>query len=138
LPIAPNGSVGRGTRGVFIDEDRVAEYNVSEGRVGLDAGMMLGTWGEVRLGPLWRRVDATVDTGSPVLPSLRETSAGLWAVLFADQHDHPFFPASGHRAAVSAYVADRALGSDRNYKRLEGDFSMATAWSDSDCPVTKK
>src|SRR5262249_43193612 len=72
-----------------------------------------------------RRVDADVDTGSPVLPSLLETSAGMRVRLLADQLDNPFFPRGGYRFAGSAYVADGALGSDRNYKRLEGDFTAS-------------
>ena len=33
--------------------------------------------GELRAGPVYRRVNAQVDTGSPVLPALSETSAGI-------------------------------------------------------------
>jgi NTE family protein len=124
--VAPYGSVSRTTRGVFFGEDRVAEYDVKEARAGLDAGAVLGTLGELRLGPLWRRVDASVDTGSSVLPSVKETSAGVRARLFLDQTDQPWFPSRGYRLNASAYVADGALGSDRNYQRVEGEFS-ATA-----------
>ncbi len=126
--VAPYASVGNTTRGVFVGEDRVAEYDAKEARVGIDAGAVLGTWGELRLGPLWRRIDAEVDTGSPVLPSLKETSAGVRARLFADQLDNPWFPRRGYRIAGSTYVADKALGSDRNYKRLEGETSAAMSW----------
>src|SRR5262249_33583929 len=123
--VAPYASVSRSERGVFIGEDRVAEYDVKEARVGVDAGAVLGTWGELRLGPLWRRVEAQVDTGSPILPALTETSAGVRGRVFADQFDNPFFPRGGYRLAGSAYVADGSLGSDRNYKRIEGEASVA-------------
>ena len=126
--VAPYASVSRSTRGVFFDETRVAEYDVKEARVGVDAGAVLGTWGELRLGPLWRRIDAEVDTGSPVLPSLTQTSAGVRARLFADQLDNPFFPRGGYRIAGSAYVADEGLGSDRNYKRFEAELQAAASW----------
>lgn len=126
--VAPYGSLGQDTRGVFVGEDRVAEYRATEARMGLDAGVVLGTWGEMRVGPVWRNVDAKVDTGSRVLPSIKVTSAGLRAVLFADQHDRPYFPAAGYRAGISAYFADGALGSDRRYQRLEGDFAKAASW----------
>jgi NTE family protein len=126
--VAPYASAGRSTRGVFIGEDRVAEYDAKEVRLGVDAGAMIGTWGELRLGPLWRRVEADVDTGAPVLPTLQENSAGVRARLFADQLDNPFFPRGGYRLAGSAYIADGALGSDRNYKRVEGEALMAKSW----------
>jgi NTE family protein len=126
--VAPHASVGRSTRGVFVGEDRVAEYDVKYARVGVDGGLVLGTWGELRLGPLWQRIDADVDTGSAVLPSLKETSAGVKARLFADQLDNPFFPRGGYRIAGSAYIADGSLGSDRDYKRFEGDITAAKSW----------
>lgn len=50
------------------------------------------------------------------------------ARLFADQLDNPFFPRGGYRLAGSAYVADAGFGSDRNYKRVEGDFVAARSW----------
>ncbi len=126
--VAPYGKIGRTTRGVFVGEQRVADYEVSESRVGLDTGATFGTWGEARLGALWRSVDNKLRTGSPVLPELDEISAGLRALLFADQLDHAWFPRSGFRAFASAYAADEAFGSERNYKRLEGQATAAYSW----------
>ena len=126
--VAPNASAGRTTRGVFVGEDRVAEYDVKYARLGVDGGLVLGTWGELRMGPLWQRIDAEVDTGSRVLPTLEETSAGVQARLFADQLDNPFFPRGGYRIAGSAYIADNSLGSDRDYKRFEADLTAAKSW----------
>ena len=126
--VAPYGSFGRTTHPVFVGEDRVAQYDVDEGRVGVDAGAVLGTWGEARIGALWRHVDAGVSTGPPVLPSVKETSAGPRVRLFADQLDHAFFARSGYRAVVSTYAAEESFGSDRNYKRLEGHLDGAISW----------
>jgi NTE family protein len=126
--VAPYGSFGRTTRPVFIGEDRVAQYDVDEARGGLDAGAVLGTWGEARIGALWRRVDAAVNTGSPVLPSVKETTAGPRVHVFVDQLDHAFFARSGYRAIASAYAAEESFGSDRNYKRLEGQLDAITTW----------
>jgi NTE family protein len=121
--VAPYGSIGQTTRPVFVGEDRVAQYNVDEGRVGLDAGVVIGTLGEARIGALWRRVNAKVETGSPVLPTLEETTAGPRLRFFADQLDHAFFARSGYHAAASAYAADESFGSNRNYKRLEASLN---------------
>jgi NTE family protein len=121
--VAPYAKVARGTFPVFVGETRLAEYDVQEGRVGFDLGRT-GAWGELRLGPLWRRVEASVDTGSPVLPSLKETSAGMRAQLFADHQDHAFFARSGYSLAASAYAADEGFGSDRNYERIEGTANV--------------
>lgn len=126
--VAPYAQARYSTRGLFIGEDRVAEYDVKELQFGLDAGANFGTWGYARLGPVWRRVDASVDTGPRVLPEVTETTAGPRALFIADQLDHPWFPHSGFRAIASAYVADSGFGSDRNYKRLEGQFTAAKSW----------
>ena len=126
--VAPYARVGQTSRGFFFGEERVAEYDVKEGRLGLDAGAVLGTWGEARLGALWRRIDAKVGTGLPVLPALDETTAGARALLFADQYDTAWFPRRGYRALATAYLADEALGSDREYQRVEATLSAAKSW----------
>jgi len=126
--VAPYGSIGQTTRPVFVGEDRIAQYDVADGRIGLDAGAVLGTVGELRFGPLWRRVSANVETGSPVLPDARDTLAGIRARLVVDQLDQAFFPRNGYRALASAYAYDESFGSDRNYKRLEGQATGAVSW----------
>ena len=63
--VTPYATVERSARGIFFGEDRIAEYGTREGRVGMDAGMVLGTWGEARIGPLWRHINAKVETGLP-------------------------------------------------------------------------
>ena len=126
--VAPYAWIGQTNRGVFIGEDRVAEYNVREARAGLDAGAVLGTWGEARLGAVWRRVQTQLDTGSPVFPDVKETTAGPRAALFVDQLDAAWFPRSGYRVIGTGYLADDSFGSDLDYKRLEGQAVAAKTW----------
>jgi len=126
--VAPYGRIGQQTRGVFAGDDKVADYRVGIGQVGLDAGAVLGTWGQLRAGPVWSRVNARVDTGSPVLPSVKETTAGLRAVLFVDQTDHAWFPTQGFGASASAYAAMKPFGSAVSYQRLEGLARGAQSW----------
>jgi NTE family protein len=126
--IAPYGSIGQSIRGVFIGETRVAEYNIKEARVGVDAGAVLGTWGEARIGPLWKRVDAKVDTGSPILPGIVENSAGGKFKVFTDQLDSAFYARKGYYASASVYAADKSMGSDRNYQRGELNLNGVKSW----------
>lgn len=123
--VAPYAYIGQSSRGVFVGEDRVAEYEAREGRLGLDAGAILGTWGEARAGAVWRRVEAKVDTGPPALPEVKENTAGPRALLFIDQLDHAWFPRDGYRAIGSAYWANKDFGSDLNYERFEGQAGVA-------------
>jgi len=125
---APYGGIGQTLRGVFEGDDKIAEYRVRLGQVGVDAGAVLGTWGQLRVGPVWSRIDARVDTGSPVLPSVRETTAGMRALLFIDQTDHAWFPTRGFGAGGSAYAALESFGSAISYQRLEGSIRAAKSW----------
>ena len=90
--------------------------------------MVLGTWGELRVGPVWQRIKAQVDTGLPLLPHVQENSAGLAFRLVGDHLDHAWIAREGHRAILSAYVADKSFGSTQNYKRLEGRLDLATSF----------
>jgi NTE family protein len=126
--VAPSASIAQGTRGVYLNGDRIAEYQVTRSKVAVDAGMVLGTWGELRLGPLWQHVKANVNTGSPLLPTLSENSAGMAFRLVGDHLDHAWFPRQGHRAIVTAYAADKAFGSAKDYQRFEGHLAVAESW----------
>jgi NTE family protein len=126
--VAPYARVGETRRNLFVGEDRVAEYIARDSRGGVDAGANLGTWGELRIGPVWRKVKAEVETGSPVLPAGEERTGGMRARLLADQLDHAWFPHRGFRLFGAAYVADREFGSDRDYRRVEAEGLVARQW----------
>ncbi len=69
-----------------------------------------------------------MDVGDPVLPSIRELTAGPRLLLTLDQLDHAWFPSAGYTVAGSAYAATTSFGSALNYQRLEGRSSMAKSW----------
>src|SRR4030095_2154851 len=126
--IAPNGLIGQQTRGAFVGDDKVADYLITVGQGGVDLGASLGTWGQARVGAVWSKVFARGDTGSPVLPSIRETAAGLRAVLFVDQTDNAFFPSEGYGFVGTAYSAMTSFGSAVSYERLEGTARGIKSW----------
>ena len=128
LFVAPYLLIGQQTRGVFIEDDRVADFFVKSRRVGIDLGSELGTWGQVRFGPQLTQIDARVETGSPVLPSVDEKTGGLRAGLFVDQVDHAFFPTHGYAVKAAAYAAMKSLGSDREYRWAQAELWGAESW----------
>jgi NTE family protein len=77
---------------------------------------------------VWTHVNANVDTGPSVLPSISENTSGIRARLFVDQMDHAWFPNDGVAATGSAYAALTSLGSARSYQRLEGNLRWAKSW----------
>lgn len=123
--VAPYARVGEYTRGVFVGDDRIAEYRVRELQGGLDLGATLGTWGELRLGPVFRHFDADVETGSAILPDVRVNASGARARLFADRLDTPFFARSGHRLVANAFSGVSALGADDDYQKLDAAWTAA-------------
>jgi NTE family protein len=125
--VAPYARIGQYTRGVFIGDDRIADYRVREALGGVDLGATLGTWGELRVGPLWRQFNAEVDTGSPVLPDVSNNASGVRARLFGDRLDTAFFPRAGHRVTVGYFEGLSALGADDDYRRV--DFRWTSAHS---------
>ncbi len=126
--VAPYARLGQEIVPVFSGGARVGEYETKESRLGVDAGAFLGTWGEARLGPVWREVNAATVTGSAVLPETHETSAGMRALLFVDQLDNAWFPRGGYRATASAYAAHESFGSTHEYRKFNGEAVMVTTW----------
>jgi NTE family protein len=126
--VASNALIGQQTRGVFEGDDKIADYLISSGTAGVDVGARLGTWGQLRGGAVWSKVYARPDVGSPTLPSLRETTAGLRAGLFIDQTDHAWFPSKGYGVLGTAYAALESFGSAQSYQRLEGALRGARSW----------
>jgi NTE family protein len=123
--VAPNALLGRQTRGVFMGDDKIADYRIDVGQAGVDLGAVLGTWGQLRVGAVWSHVDAKVDTGSPILPSLEQTTAGPRAVLFVDQNDRAYFPSAGYAFLGTAYAGMKSFGSAQDYRKLEGTARVA-------------
>jgi NTE family protein len=126
--VAPNALAQQSTRPIYLNGDRVAIYDVTRIKGGVDVGATLGTWGEVRVGPTYQHIKAGVDTGSPLLPNLNENSAGIAARLVGDHLDHAWFPREGHRLLLTYYAANKDFGSDRNYQRMEGQGLYATSF----------
>jgi NTE family protein len=126
--VAPSAVLNRQIRPVYSAGNKIADYQIDSGGVGLDFGARLRTWGQVRFGAAWSEVDAQVQTGSARLPELRETTAGLRAGLFVDQTDHAWFPRQGYGLTATAYAALPSFGSDAEYQRLEAKGRFATTW----------
>jgi NTE family protein len=126
--VSPYAQVGQQTRSVFAGDDKIADYLVGTAQGGIDAGAALGTWGQLKLGPVWTHVNARVDTGSPVLPSVKELTAGVRAQLFIDQLNHAWFPTDGTFFLGQAYAALTSFGSAQSYQKVQGNARAAKSW----------
>lgn len=122
------GAIGQTTRGVFEGDNKVADYLISSAQGGVDLGATLGTLGTMRFGGQWTQVHAKVDTGSPILPTGSQLTAGGRVLLTLDALDHAWFPQSGYNVTATYYGATKTLGSNLNYQRLEARGQFATSW----------
>src|SRR5262245_11541648 len=128
--VAPYAQAGQSYRGVYSGDNRVAEYVVRENRAGLDAGTNFGQWGELRLGPVWRDIRASVQTGSPILPETDTNASGARIKLVADRLDQVWFSREGQRVTVSVFKSYQTLGADSTYARADLSAIQALSFGD--------
>jgi NTE family protein len=123
--IAPYIDLGKVPLGVFRGDDRVARYDITRYRVGVDLGTTFGRFAELRLGVLFGEVDADVDTGSSLVPEAHNTESGFRARLLHDTRDSGGIPRSGSFAVVDLFAPTEALGADEDYIRTEIEAAKA-------------
>ena len=118
---APRVFYSQSQQDLYLDEKRVARYEVGRMGAGLDLGVAFDTWGEWRLGLERGRVDTDVSIGTPLSVSGQRVSTGLWRTRFLyDQLDHALFPTRGTLGRLTYYESSRSLGADDSYRRGEG------------------
>ena len=110
---------------VFVDGDRIGRYKFSDIGGGLDLGINLGDHAQGRVGYVFTQRKAEVDTGSPLLPEASDNDAGMKVQLTWDSRDTPFNATNGVAAALEYSYASDALGSDRDWERLEAGLGIA-------------
>jgi NTE family protein len=121
--VEPAVAINRDRLNVYQDDNRIAEYLVREDRAVLNLGANIGVLGALRLGYLYRKLDTSVETGAPSLPTGKRTLKGWQALLEFDQFNRPFFPSNGWYARLAYFDP---LGSD--YTRLSADLRAARSW----------
>ncbi|WP_291987412.1 patatin-like phospholipase family protein [Candidatus Accumulibacter sp. ACC007] len=125
--------------GVYQNDNKLAEYRISQTTLRLGGGANIGLLGQARLGwqENWRKSE--LDTGSPFLPEEAKTYGGWFAALDIDQTDRLYFPTSGWSSNVK-YFDSAAEG----YSRLDagasgywnvGDWVMASRLSYQGSPI---
>ncbi len=127
--VAPYLQFDESLRGFYLDSRRIADLRGTDSRAGIDAGVVLGTVAEFRLGLVGRRVGSTTVTGPSLLADVDETVRGVRARLFLDQLDRAYFSRSGYALVANAFSGRRAGGvSEGAYRRVDARFDYATSW----------
>jgi NTE family protein len=123
--VEPQAFWTRSWEDVFVDNERLARYKFSDWGGRADLGANLTDDAQVRVGYLYTRRKAEVETGSPILPETDRTDAGMTVTATFDSRDTPFNPTHGVAAALEYAYIDDALGADVNWERLELGVGLA-------------
>ena len=129
LFVAPRAAAWRNTLNLYQQSDRIATYNVRQAAVGVDLGVDITRYGEVRLGVETGTLRAALNTGPPSLapPEGRIGTGGLRLRAIVDQLDNVNFPRSGYAALVDVKSQLKGLGADFSYVKWEADAAIAFA-----------
>ena len=100
LFVAPYAGIGTATFNL-IDEDAViARYNETISRVGVNAGINLGSRSDLRAGGYIGHTAASIAIGDPGFPELHGKKTGAEIVWRLDTQDSPVVPAGGTTSQI--------------------------------------
>jgi NTE family protein len=123
--VEPRAFFTRSWEDVFLDNERLSRYRFSDFGGAIDLGVNLGDNAQVRLGYLFTKRDASVETGSLLLQEGERDDAGLIANVTFDSRDTAFNPTRGVAAAVEYFYADESMGGELDWQRVEAGIGMA-------------
>ena len=123
--IEPKAFLVRSWEDVFFDNERLARYKFADRGGNFDVGVNISDDAQIRAGYLYARREATVETGSPILPEVTRDDAGLTVAATYDSRDTAFNPTRGVAAALEYAYIDDSLGAELDWERLELGIGMA-------------
>ena len=125
--VAPRIDLRQTNQNVFVADDSTARLRVSEAQAGIDIGVEIGTFGELRFGAYRGKGESRIKVGDPQLSNVKFDSGGVFAGLSLDTLDDPRFPRAGIRADLKWDLSRPAFGADQSFDTFEADF--LSVWS---------
>ncbi len=118
--VEPNYLRKREEISIFVDDERIAEYQLDTSYTEVVLGSNLGGYGQSRLG--WRdyHVKGAADLSSITLPDVDERFGGFLYELNLDRRNRLYFPSHGWRADISYFDSHH-----EEYSKLAADLSGA-------------
>jgi NTE family protein len=130
---APYVGIGTTTENIFAQGVKLAEYRVLDERAGVDLGLALGSWGELRVGPVFVHERGDPAVASAVFPVTLADEWGIALLGRIDTQDNAFFPRSGLHATLAGFSGTRRQQAiDRHVSRIQLDAEQAFAIGELD------
>jgi NTE family protein len=117
--IEPGALARQSVEDVYNDGNRVARYHFNDAGGQIDVGTNWAHFGQIRVGYWASNRRANVDIGTPLLPQVNTTDAGLAATASYDSREEESFSSHGVAAAVQFFESSTDLGAGRNWQRVE-------------------
>jgi NTE family protein len=95
LFLAPYAGVGSANLNLIQDDAIIAQYRQTQARIGLNLGINLGAFSDLRAGAYLGRSNTTIQIGDPGFPELRGQETGAEVVWRIDTQDSPVVPSTG-------------------------------------------
>jgi NTE family protein len=130
--VAPYAEAERRELPIFNNNQRLAIFDLSYARAGLDFGSQFTRYGTLRLGAVFGQVRASVDTGPAALePDPNKVNQGAFrGRLFFDQLDNANFPRFGYGGSLQVFNSQTGLGATQNYTKWSLDAQGAHSFGD--------
>jgi NTE family protein len=124
--VEPGVRATRSTEDLYFDDETATRYNFDAVYAYLEGGRVFGTNAELRVGLRNGSQRATRDIAFPGLPSVpKEAYGGVFASYTYDDRDREALASNGWLHRLRYYRGLDALGSHREYDRLEGVLMRA-------------
>ena len=117
--IQPTALARQSVEDIYNDGSRVARYHFNDAGGQIDLGANWTSYGQIRVGYWASNRRANVDIGTPLLPQVNTTDAGLAATATYDSREEESFASHGVAAAVQFFESSTDLGAERNWQRVE-------------------
>jgi len=118
--VEPGFEASRSLEDIYDDGTRVATYDLRLVTAHLDAGLAMGSVGELRAGLQLGAGEASLETGDlDRAEQDRRDEAALSASFTYDSRDAPVLPTEGTFARLDYLRADTGLGGDLSYELAE-------------------
>jgi NTE family protein len=126
--IAPRIAASLVDQDVYVNLEKIAEFETSRYSLGMDVGAALGTWGEARVGLEWGGLTSELETGTlPFEPGFVKQAA-VTAKFRYDQQDKAIFPTKGSVGRIEGFSSQTGLGADESYSLVEASWQSTITW----------